>query len=240
MLCIHIIHEHEHAWTWYGYVFMCVHVCSCMSMYVHVYLYVSALFTKQKPKYISNICACQWIIAFNGTAERLSRALRTPLNSGGFHLFIPCWATNLRSFMMFSQGSCCRIKWMWWWPFRGFIQSCTSIHFWFHGHDHDQRTLAATMAVLISREPSLSVGSQLEQFILLVGWYLGVPEIRIFTAALWIPALLWGANSFPDDFKVFDDEFPSECSRWVPVVHAPWIMTLQNIQHSTCATLSWT
>ena len=29
---------------------------------------------------------------------------------------------------------------------------------------------------------------------------------------------------------------PSECSQWVPV-DAPWMMTLQNLQHSTCAML---
>ena len=51
--------------------------------------------------------------------------------------------------------------------------------------------------VLIPRESSLSVGSQLEHFILLVGWYLEVPETRIFIANLWIPVLLWGANSIP-------------------------------------------
>ena len=141
-------------------VFMYVNVCSCIPLCI-------CSLHKAKAK-VYNICACQWIIAFNGTAKRLSRALRTPLNSGGFHLFIPCWATNLRSFMMFSQGSCCRIKWMWWWPYRGCIQSFTSIHFWFHGHDSwpwPAYPCSYNGRVLISREPSLSVGSQLEQFI---------------------------------------------------------------------------
>ena len=152
---IHYMNIHEHVWIWYGYVLMCVHVHQCMFMYM--YLLSSSKLREQKRNYII-YGACRRIIEFNGTTKRLSRALRTPLNSGGFHLVIPCWATNFRSFMMFSQGFCCRMKRMWWWPYRGCIHHSHLIHIWFHSHDHGQRTLAATMAVYSSQEsPALAL-----------------------------------------------------------------------------------
>ena len=59
--------------------------------------------------------------------------------------------------MVFSQGFCCRMKRMWW-PYRGFVESFTSVHIWLHILDHGQRTLAATLAVYSSQEsPALAL-----------------------------------------------------------------------------------
>ena len=153
---------------------------SSVSMYVHAYLYqyVSALFTEQKRKYII-YGACRWIIAFNGnhkTSKQLWRALCTPLNSGGFPLVHTLLGHTSGVSWCFLKVFCCRMKRMWWWPYSGCIQSFTSIHIWFpQPWPWPAYRCSYNGRVLIPRESSLSAGSQLEHFILLVGWYLGVP-----------------------------------------------------------------
>ena len=161
----------EHVWIWYGYVLMCVHVNQCMFMYISMYLLSSSKLREQKRKYthVYIYSVCRWIIEFKGTTKRLSRDLCTPLNSGGFHWFIPCWV------------SWCFLK-----VFAAEWRECDGLTGDAFNHSHlstsDSTSLTMASVPLQLQWPcthpkrvSLSAGSQLEHFILLVGWYLAVP-----------------------------------------------------------------
>ena len=150
-------------WTCLDTIWLRAHVCSCIPMHVHVYLYVSALFTEQKRKYIIHVLASE---SLHGTTKRLS--IKSSL-----HTSIPLVHTLLghkltKFHYVFSrsllQNKC--------------IQSFTSIYPYLIPRRWPWPAYPCSYngRVLIPRERSLSAGSQLEDFILLRGWYLGVPQ----------------------------------------------------------------
>ena len=97
MLCIHIMNIHYITWITYmnmsGYDMI---TCSCVFMYIsinvcsYLSLCICSLHRAKEKVYTVIYSAFRWIIEFNGTTKRLSRDLCTPLNSSGFHWFIPC------------------------------------------------------------------------------------------------------------------------------------------------------
>ena len=190
---IYMNNIHEHVWIGYGYVFMCVQVYQCMFMYIYgyvlicvqvyqcmfmhisMYLLFSSKLREQKRKYII-YSACRWNIEFNGTTKRLSKIFAHRQTAAvstcsypvmldhklpEFHGIFSRLLLQNEENVMALQG----IRWI--------IHICPYLipHPW----PWPAHPCCYNGRVLIPRESSLSAGSQLEHFILLVGWYLGVP-----------------------------------------------------------------
>ena len=140
--------------------------------------------------------------------------------------------------MMFSQGVCCRMKRMWWWPYRGCIQSFTSIHIWFHSHDHGQRTLAATMAVYSPQEsPVLALEVNLSiSFYSLVDTYGFLKPGFSLQLYVWIPVQfeVLTHSLLMISKCLITNSHPSVLNEFLLPSHESWRFRTFNTQHVQC------
>ena len=234
MMCIHMMNIHcmnidEHARIWYGYVFMCVQVYQCMIRYISVYLLSSSKVKEQKRKYII-YSACRWIIEFNGTTKRLSRDLCTPLNSSGFHLFIPCWATFHDVFSRLEWRECDGLT-------GDSFNHSHLVHIWFHILDHGQRTVAATLAVYSSQEsPALALEVNLSiSFSWLVDtWGFRKPEFSLQLYEFLSSFEVLTHSHLMISKCLITNSHPSVLNEFLFMRHESWHFRTFNTQHVQC------